>query len=245
MPAVLLIALLVFTLCGCGETLVELTDEEAESIVAYSAHVISKYNKRQPDGISRVFIPEEEETEEETEESAEQEPEEASEDLEKPEGDFYQNPEEPEEEQQTMPVVSLSDFVGRPDLSMQWTSTLVTQNYVSNDAMSVSSGAEEAYVVLKVEIANPGTEDAELNMLELSPDFKLWVNGDKRIPFSLTILPSDFPTYVGTIPAGETVETEIFFKRSLSEITDADLYALEVIMNGESGCVEKKDSVEQ
>ena len=239
--AIVLSLLLAFTFSGCGEALVNLTDEEAESIVAYSAHVISKYNKRQPDGVVRVFMTEEETKEEEPEPPESEAGETESEAPEASDEELSGGESSPEQEEPTIPTVDLSSFIGRPDLSINWTNTLLTQNYISNDAMSVSSGADEAYVVLTMEITNPGTEDTELNMLELNCDFKLWINGSKRIPFAITILPSDFPTFTGVIPAGQTVKSEVFFKRTLDEISEEDLYALEVVYNGESGIVEKQE----
>ncbi len=37
--------------CGCGDQVYELTDEEEAVIVHYSAHVVTKFNKKQ----SEVF----------------------------------------------------------------------------------------------------------------------------------------------------------------------------------------------
>ncbi len=50
-------------LTGCGETPYELEDNEREIIVNYAAHIIAKYNKKQPEGYRYVYVPEEEEEE--------------------------------------------------------------------------------------------------------------------------------------------------------------------------------------
>ena len=63
---------------GCGEEPYELTDQEEELIVNYSAHVVTKYNTYQKEGLSYVWTEETEALETEqseeamTEENAEQ-----------------------------------------------------------------------------------------------------------------------------------------------------------------------------
>ena len=50
--AVLLVALVATT--GCGEKAMTLTEEEESTIVNYTAHVVPKYNTKQPDGLARL-----------------------------------------------------------------------------------------------------------------------------------------------------------------------------------------------
>ena len=50
--AVLLVALVATT--GCGEKAMTLTEEEESTIVNYTAHVVAKYNTKQPDGLARL-----------------------------------------------------------------------------------------------------------------------------------------------------------------------------------------------
>ena len=89
------VLLLVLSLAagGCGEKPITMTQDEEAMIVAYAAHVVSKFNTRQPDGLSHVPIavyekktmgeteqpeePEEEEPEE-SEEPVQEEPKEES-----------------------------------------------------------------------------------------------------------------------------------------------------------------------
>ena len=69
----LLFSALVLT-TGCGEKAIQLTDEEEGLIVDYTAHVVSKFNTRQPDGLVYVDTSqEEEESEEPVETGAEEE----------------------------------------------------------------------------------------------------------------------------------------------------------------------------
>ena len=232
--------LMVFAFSGCGEPLADLTEEEEATIVAYSAHVVSKYNKRQPDGVCRVFLPDEPEEPEEPAESEEPYAEELPEE-ESPDEAPASEPSAAQEAapEDSTPVVDLASFLGSPSLNMNWTYTEVTQSYVNNDAISITAGNNNAYVVLTIKVTNPTETDQPLNVLEQAPGFGLKVNGQGKIPCSLTILPTDLSTFEGTIPAGSTVETQLFFQRPVSEIQADDLYALVVTLNGESGKVEQ------
>lgn len=229
---------------GCGEQLADLTEDEENTIIAYASHIVSKYNKRQPDGICRVYLPDEEEEEpvEETPEEPQEETEEKAPEQEEP-GDL------PEEEEPVSPEYSGSEDVPEMDLvsilglsgvTAQWTRTEVTSSYVSEDAMSIAPARGNAYVVLTIELSNPGAEPVNVDVLSLNPGFMLWANGREKIPYSLTILPTDFSTFVGTVEPGQTIETQLFFQRNIDKITEEDRYALDVTLNGNTGRVVKQ-----
>lgn len=44
------------TACGCGEKVYEMTNEEEAAVVYYSAHAVTKFNKRQSEGIKDVAL---------------------------------------------------------------------------------------------------------------------------------------------------------------------------------------------
>ena len=62
LSVVLLAGVLVMT--GCGEEPYELQDNERAVIVNYAAHIIAKYNVKQPEGYRYVYPKAEEEAEE-------------------------------------------------------------------------------------------------------------------------------------------------------------------------------------
>ena len=62
LSVVLLAGALVLT--GCGEEPYELQDNERAIIVNYAAHIIAKYNVKQPEGYRYVFPKAEDEAEE-------------------------------------------------------------------------------------------------------------------------------------------------------------------------------------
>ena len=65
LSVVLLTGALVLT--GCGEEPYELQDNEREVIVNYAAHIVAKYNVKQPEGYRYVYPQTEDEAEEEGE----------------------------------------------------------------------------------------------------------------------------------------------------------------------------------
>lgn len=249
-PAVLLVGLLIM-LAGCGETLVDMTEEEEAKVTTYAAHIISKYNKKQPDGISRVIYSQEETTETE-EVIAQPETEEAA----VPDTEGFYNPEdfadiptttgtdmdakELREDTGAVPM-ELSQVIGIPGFTMDWTGTTVADDYMDPTGATLATpNAGNRYVILTVTVTNTGTEDLLCNVAELVPDFKLYPNNEKGIGVSSMLVSTDFPTMNEVVPAGESVERLLFFQRSASDITDGDTYGLEVTLNGVVGAISEK-----
>ena len=261
--ALFLAVLLPLGATGCGQSLVDMTGDEEAAVVAYASHVVSKYNKRQPDGLKRVFLSEEvlaedlelgEKEDEPDSEAAETEVEEETESS-KPkdttggstrtassaspdeEEEIEGAGEEGSEEVSSSEPVSepLGEFLGFSGLTIDWTYTEVTNNFVSNDAMSISAGNGNVYVVLTMELTNGTMEDIPVDILSLSPKFTLLYSGQEtsgKTVQALTILPTDLSTYTGTVPAGGHATTQLFFLRKAEKVTSDDVYALDVSYDG-------------
>lgn len=244
--APLLLAVMVFSLTGCGETVVELTTEEEEQITAYAAEIITKYNKKQPDGIQWVYIPEEEETEEEEAPAA-------STEEEVPEG--YYDPTDFEELPTTtgtnkdavnaadtsVPEMSLNDILKFEGFDIRWTGTKVSDDFLDpTSTMLFTPDAGKRYVLLTITVTNT-TEEAKIcDVPEMTPDFKLIVNGSERISASATLAETDFQNFQQTVEPGESVDTQLFFQRKATDIADNDTYSLEATLNGVTGRVSEE-----
>ncbi len=214
-------------LTGCGETPYELEDNEREIIVNYAAHIIAKYNKKQPEGYRYVYVPEEEE----------EEPEEQPEDVKDGESpdtpedgqtdtaadDGTQKPEEPAGEEAQEPSVTLSEALGLTDVRAVYTGAELTDRY---DAMMPEAGKK--LMVLHVTLQNDGSGDVDLDMVSMLPTFRAIVNGTEETSSELTILPDDLGTWEGTVPAGGSVETVIFFQISDPQITSVQQLEMKV-----------------
>lgn len=207
-------------LTGCGEEPYELEDNEREIIVNYAAHIIAKYNVKQPEGYRYVYVPEEEEQPEEeqpaedvaqTEETAESADSEQSEEL--PDGA------DASEEM----AVSLSEALGLTDINAVYTGAELTDNY-----NSVVPDAGKKLLILHVTLQNQGAEDAECDILSKLPTFRAKVNGTEETTAELTILPENLGTWEEAIPAGESVDTIILFQLSDPQITSVEQLELKV-----------------
>lgn len=239
--------LFVLPLGGCGEEVWELTDTEEEQIVTYAAHIVSKYNKTQTDGITRVIILPEEETEEETVLAEEPESE--------PSTEGFYAPEEfadlPTTTGTDMDAVNFADSGAAPmelndvlmidGFTFAWTDTKIMDDFLdSTSTMLFTPDAGKRYVLLTISVTNVSGEERICDIPEVTPEFQLIVNGNERLKASMTLSSADFQNFQETVGAGETVDTVLFFQRKASEISDSDSYSLEVTLNGVTGKISEK-----
>lgn len=249
------LAAALFVMTGCGEQLVDMTDAEEEQIVTYAAHVISKYNKKQPDGICFVPVMETESTTSPlSDDPVQQDPPSA----ELPEG--YHDPAEFEDIPTTTGTdmdaiepggsgvssnaspMELSEVIGIPGFDMQWTGTTVADDYVDPSGATLATPNKGyRYVILTITIRNTTDSTLRCNIAELVPALVLIANGSERIDASQMLVSTDFATYNEDIGPGESVDTDIFFQRKASDITDSDSYSLEVTLNGVTGSISKSE----
>ena len=248
------LAAALFALTGCGEQVADMTESEEAQIVTYAAHIVSKYNKKQPDGIVYVYIPETESTSSPlSQEPSQQEPDAG----ELPEG--YYDPAEFEDVPTTTGTnmdaiepegaavssdatpMELSDVIGIPGLDMQWTGTTTADDYVDPSGATLATPNKgNRYVILTVTIRNTTDDTIRCNIAELVPAIALIVNGSERIDASQMLVSTDFATFNADIGPGESVDTNIFFQRKASEIADSDAYGLEVTLNGVTGSISQR-----
>lgn len=259
-----ILAVMMLLMTGCGDQLVDLTDEEEAKIVTYAAHVISKFNKKQPDGLCYVPIVETEMEGEAAGGTSATEPgmqpgsdgtQGASGEL--PEG--YHDPEEFADVPTTTgtnvdaidPVASayasnatpmeLSDVIGIEGFDMQWTGTQVADDYVDPSGATLATPNKgNRYVILTVTIKNTTDHDLRCNIAELVPAIALIVNGSQKLDAAQMLVSTDFATYNADVPAGQSVDTCIFFQRKAGDIADSDTYDLEVTLNGVTGSITQR-----
>ena len=257
--SVLAASLLLMT--GCGDKLVDLTDEEEAKIVTYASHIISKFNKKQPDGFCYVPVMETETGESAAEgPTAEPAPEPETEPLasgELPEG--YHNPEDfadvptttgtnvdaidpvPEGYVSDATPMELSDVIGIEGFDMQWTNTSVADDYMDPSGATLATpNRGNKYVILTVTIKNTTDSDLRCNIAELVPAIGVIVNDSEKLDADQMLISTDFATYNADVPAGESVDTCIFFQRKAEDIADSDTYGLEVTLNGVTGSITQR-----
>lgn len=204
--AALLAAML---LAGCGEEPYDLTENEKNVIVNYSAHVVTKYNAYQKEGLTYVWPEEEEETESlagQTTEPETQTP------------DVQTDAVVPETE--TAPPVNAAAQAtfsevfggGTTELQFSYVGARLDSSYMERDYFAMYPDAGNYYVILGVDVTNTTEAPVNLDNLSKKPEFSVVVNGTVRSPAEMTLLDSDFATFQGMLVAGETREMVLIFQ---------------------------------
>lgn len=225
--AVLLLTAFVAT--GCGDEVYDLTDTEETQIVNYAAHVVSKFNTRQPDGLVYVkaSVEETEETEEavSTEETAEElSTEETTETT--PEENAVQTEEENTQPQQA----TLTETLQIAGVEADFVSAELRDSYVEEDYFAMDASEDKTYLVVNVSLTNTTEEDIDCDLLSQTPQFQANVNETGYVPAETTILLNDLSTYQGVIPAGSSAETVVLFQVS-KDVNQVDTLKLQIKMN--------------
>lgn len=223
----LLFSALVLT-TGCGEKAIQLTEEEEGLIVDYTAHVVSKFNTRQPDGLVYVHVTEEEseepvatEQEEETEETAQELTAEGAEEAAGQETDAEQ------------PVsMTLTQALGLAGVDAQVTATELKSSYEEGGYYVMDASAGKTFLVLHIALNNQTTEDINCDLLSGQPQFGAVINGMGAVPAELTVLLNDLSTYQGTLAAGSSTDTVLLFQVPADSVAQVDTLTLNLTWNG-------------
>lgn len=212
-------------LTGCGEEPFELEDDERGIIVNYAAHIIAKYNVKQPEGYQYVYVPEEEEDglqEEETDrepEDSDATPEEPADDS----ADDAQKPDDAAGDAQEEPSVTLTEALGISGLRAVYTGAELTDSY---EAVVPEDG--KRLLLLHVTLSNEGDQDVSLDMVSTLPKFRATINGLEETTAEITILPNDLSTWEGVVPAGGSADTVILFQIGNPQITSVEQLEMQV-----------------
>ncbi len=213
---------------GCGEELYELEDGEREAIVNYAAHIVAKYNVKQPEGYQYVYVPEEEE-----EPEAEEVPQDAPEDSgQTPSNGDSQDGGGQEAGQQDsggdgqgsdgvsadagpdaqdasdeQPSVTLTEALGLKHVNAVYTGAELVDQYdmvVPNDGKQL--------LILHVTLENPTKKARSCDILSELPDFRVTVNGGESAKAELSLLPENLGTWEEKIPAESSADAIIMFQ---------------------------------
>jgi hypothetical protein len=205
---------------GCGVPPYELTDSESEIISNYAAHIVSKYNLYQQDGI--IYV--EEDTEEEEEEIAADTSTETTEEEDQSNGELVAS-EGSEEEAEATQTATFDDIFGSDNIHIDCKDARIATSYVEDTYYAMDADADEVYVIVDIDVTNNGTDAVETDFLSRQPSFRVTVNGEYQANSEMTILMNDFSTYDEEVPAGETVGTVLIFQvpEEVTDITSIDL----------------------
>lgn len=205
--AALLAAML---LGGCGEEPYDLTENEKNVIVNYSAHVVTKYNAYQKEGLTYVWPEEEEETESLAEQTTEPETPETQ-------GADAQTPDVAAETATPVNAAAQATFSelfggGTAELQFSYVGARLDSSYMERDYFAMYPDAGNYYVILGIDVTNTSEAPVNLDNLSKKPEFSVVVNGAVKSPAEMTLLDSDFSTFQGMLMAGETREMVLIFQ---------------------------------
>ena len=230
--ASVLVAATVMT--GCGTKIYDMTDEEQQLIVNYSAYALSKHNIYQPDGMTSATESETEEqdtsaTETETETADEKTSEKTSEET-----DTGQENENPGQSQQTaqetkptMQTVSLAQAIGYEGLSVSYAGLTTQETYKEGSYYSMEAGAGNTYAVLKFTLSNTTGADMNVDLFTNTGKYRAAFSGGKEYEAEGSFLTYALNTFQGTIAAGQSVDVVLLFKVPQDTVCDSVTMSVE------------------
>lgn len=226
------------TACGCGDQIYEMTDEEERTVVQYAAHVVSKFNRKQSEGIENVAvlkalmkIREEEAEKRRKQQEEEQQQQEEEKPDQKPDTSGNQQPGTPSQGQQEQPqktYVTLTKALQLDGVDASYRKYELTSAYQASQSYMVRANSGNELLVLHVNLKNSGNKTAECDILSKMPSFRLTINGETSVSADTTILLNDLGTYQGKIRAGKTKKAVLIFQVKKGSVKSVDSMELEV-----------------
>lgn len=210
-----------FMMTGCGEEPYELQDNERAIIVNYAAHMIAKYNVKQPEGYRFVLPAEEDEADEEENPTQETQTEEEKAQDVQTQGEAAADGSEDSDDGQSS--VTLSEALGLEDVQAVYTGAELVDRY---DTIIPESGKK--LLILHVTLQNRTEKAAACDILSQLPVFRAKLNGMEAVTAELAILPENLSTWEDDIPAGGSQETVILFQVNKDAGTVVEQLEMEV-----------------
>lgn len=207
---------------GCGEAPYDLTESEENVIVNYSAHVVTKYNTYQKEGLTYVE-PESTETVD-ADETSEPVAEETAETSANPGADTGST--ETGIEMPVTATATLADLFGVPGVEFTYVGARVDGSYLAGDYYAMYPDTGKVYVILGIDITNTSETPLDIDILSKIPKFTAIVNGTVKSSAEMTVLNDDFSTFQETMMAGNTRETILIFQvpDSVTTVDSLQLY---------------------
>lgn len=205
---------------GCGTKPYDLSSEEQEKVAAYAAHVVTRYNDRQDEGLIKI---QQEDLSEDTADSktTQTDTKDKQENTEDNTKNVTSDAEKPKAE-----TVSLRQALKLEDgLDASFENYDVTDSYVESDYFAMNATAGKTFLVVHVNLKATGG-DIECDMLKKNLKYRVVINGDKTVAAQTSILLNDLGTYQGTIAGGSAQECVLLFeteKQNVENITSLQL----------------------
>ena len=225
------LVVLTFMLGGCTDPMYELTKEEESLIAQYAAHIVSKHNIRQTDGMTGVLPTESELTEEEPEET--ETTTETSTETETGKDDSTGSSDE------TVKVekITMAEALGCEGLTVKFVGSEQIASYQEGDAYSLDAEQGKVFYLMNFELSNATSGTIKVDNISLNPRFKL-TGTELNVKAEITILGSDLSTFAGEIKAGETHKTVLLFEIPQDKVEAAKQADFGIIIDGKTKSIE-------
>lgn len=234
--AVSLMMCIMFTGCSVVEPMYTLTEEEEDAIVAYSAKIISKYNRRQGDGFTRVTKPKEEkESYSETETPAPAPEENTDLSIEGGEGTAEGGSATSGDgsRHEAVNPITFEDAFGLSNASITYNGFTISDHYMEDNVISLDAKEGKDFLCMKFTITGKDADVVMVDILSLHPRFHLYTDASNVVDNDNTVLMHDMATFQDAVSAEKGSDVVLLFqvpKGSVSE--DADNLALTMTMDG-------------
>ena len=202
------VLILAFTMTGCGTKLYEMTDEEQQLIVNYSAYALSKYNIYQKDGMTSATEPEDTTEDDKKDADTEAVTEAKTDTTEK--SDATGNAVTTSDSASAS--VSLADAIGYGNLNVTYDGVTKSDTYKEGSYYSMEAGNGKNYAVMKFTVSNPTGADVDVDLFTNARTYTARFSDGKDYPAEGSFLTYSLTTYQGTIKAGESVDLVLLFK---------------------------------
>lgn len=238
---VLLAGSLILSLTGCKNAIPEMSEENMDLVTEYAAGLLLKYDANyQPMLLDDEKIAAEEEARQKVLEEAERRAALETEKAAKKEKEQSERENggsgEGQEEVPAGPV-NIAQFLELEQVSVSCNGIEFKDTYPDSGddlffALNASPGCRLAIVHLT--LTNTGGSDANIDIFNKEPRFKLSVNGGEYHNTMTTLLENDFSVYAGTLAPGQTVDTVLVADIKEEECSQASEAGLSIRYNGET-----------
>lgn len=197
---------------GCGDKMIDLTKEERDQIIQFSAHIIGEFNKNQTEGyialnkkqLDKIKHPEKYEHKTPEPQQPANEPGASA----SPENGGQSTP-----QQSQGKTITLSELVNTSGITATYKGYKVCKDYVESTVFSMAANEGNRFVVASIELSNTSGEEVSVDLL--SKNLSLYLNvGDEKIRASTTLLANDFTTFEGKIKKDKKKKTVVIFEVS-------------------------------
>lgn len=212
-----------FLLTGCGSTLPPLTEDQEARVVDYAVKLALEYDRNY---VSRLV---------ELDEKTESEPSRPEE--EEPSGGMDPAADTPVTDisQEGQGGYTIEQFFQMDGIEIQYQGAQICSSYpeIQEDAFALDATKGMKLLVLSFAVTNITEVDTQVNFLDISPGFKISLNGNKNIRVMSTMgVEDDMMTYIGSIPAGGTINLVLIAE--VEEAEAADIQSLVLSMRKDS-----------